>query len=69
MSQPPRYILSDADVVLEMTAQQARITEYVLRRAQVDKEFFADLAGSADPQATKMLRLTLAQVVNKLGEK
>lgn len=68
MSQPPRYVLTDADVVLELTRQQATITDYVLRRAQEDREFFAALAGDARPEVTKPLRQTLAQVLNKLAD-
>lgn len=63
-----RYVLTEAEVVLELTRQQAAVVDYVLRRAQEDREFFADLAGSADPHATRVLRQTLASVVNKLGE-
>lgn len=68
MSRPARYVLTDADVVLELTRQQARIADYVLRRAQEDREFLAELAGDAGPEATKPLRQTLAQVLNKLAD-
>ena len=66
MSRPARYVLTDADVVLTLTKQQAAIVSYVLRRAQEDREFFAELAGDAGPEATKPLRQTLAQVLNRL---
>lgn len=65
MSLPSRYVLTDADVVLELTSQQTGVLAYVLRRAQEDREFFEALAGSADPAATRVLRQTLAMLVNK----
>lgn len=68
MSQPARYVLTDADVVLELTRQQAAIVSYVLRRAQEDRDFFDDLIGDAGPEGTKPLRQTLAQVLNKLTD-
>lgn len=64
-----RYHLTDAAVVLELTAQQAAITLLVLKRAQEDREFFAELAGGADPRYVNVLRMGLAQVINKLEEK
>jgi hypothetical protein len=64
----PRYILTEAEVVLELTRQQAAVLDYVLRRAQEDRGFFNDLAGSADPAAAKVLRQTLAVIVNRLQD-
>ena len=63
-----RYVLTEAEVVLELTRQQAAVLDYALRRAREDREFFADLAGSADPHATKALRQTLAVIVNRLQD-
>ena len=64
----PRYILTEAEVVLELTRQQAAVLDYVLRRAREDREFFNDLAGTADPAASKVLRQTLAVIVNRLQD-
>lgn len=66
MSQPSRYVLTDADVVLELTDQQVGVLSYVLRRAQEDREFFEQLAGSSpDPGAVRVMRATLSQLVTK----
>jgi hypothetical protein len=63
-----RYVLTEAEVVLELTRQQAAVLDYVLRRAREDRELCADPAGSADPAAAKVLRQTLAVIVNRLQD-
>ena len=63
-----RYVLTEAEVVLELTRQQAAVLDYVLRRAQEDRTFFDQLAGSADPHVTKVLRQTLAVIVNRVQD-
>lgn len=61
-----RYVLTDADVVLELTAQQTQVVLYVLRRAQEDPEFLVALTGSADSSAVGVLRATLTRVITQI---
>jgi hypothetical protein len=61
-----RYVLTDADVVLELTKQQAAVLSYVLQRAQEEREVFE--GRSPDPAAASVMRSTISRTLTLLRE-
>lgn len=55
----------DEDVVLHLTARQASVLDYVVRRAQEDPDFFGAVS-SGDHRVATTFRITLSQLVVKL---